>query len=174
MMKTIYKHCLSLVRVIMVLFLMFLYAGCEEEDSSAVKENKNVIGMTFDVTNWSYSSPNYSVNLFVPELTNENINTAGVMVYFSTLSSPGNWVALPYTQYNEPYNYVMGFNTSVGNVQITWFYDYSLSSGKNTNDYYSSIIKYKVVIVSPEAMRLHPTLNYLNYNEVKKAFDLVD
>lgn len=173
-MKSINKHCLSTVRVIMFLFLIVLYAGCEEEDSSAVKENKNVIGMTFDVTNWSYSSPNYFVNLLVPELTNENINTAGVMVYFSTLSVPGNWVALPYTQYNVPDNYVMGFNTSVGNIQITWFYDSALSAGENPNDYYSSIIKYKVVVVSPEAMRLHPTLNYLNYNEVKKAFDLED
>jgi len=94
------------------------------------------------------------------------------MVYFSTTGS--SWIAIPYTQYNSPYNYFMGFSTSAGNVQVTWVYDTSLSSGSDPTTYYGANVLYKVIVVPPSAKILKPNVDYKNYEEVKDAFGLKD
>ncbi len=141
-------------------------SGCEKETPSAVT-SKN-----FTVTSWSWESPYYITRLSVPELTSDNINSAAVMVYFNTIA--GNWYAVPWTQYNSPYNYYMGYITSAGTVKVTWVYDSSLSSGNDPNAYYSANVKCKVVVV-PEAQRkANPDLDLTDYEAVKATFHLKD
>ena len=108
------------------------------------------------------------MNLTVPELTASNIDSALVMVYFSTVGS--HWFALPYTQYNSPSDYYMGFVCSNDTVQVTWVYDSSLSSGSNPNAYYNTTIKCKVVVIPPAMIK--PNINPCNYNEVQQAYGL--
>lgn len=156
---------------------VLLFIGCEKgndgEDGAPGKNgSSNVESRTFSVSSWSYSSPFHYTNLSVPELTQQNINSAGVMVYFSTTGT--DWVAVPYTQYNSPYNYFMGFNTSVGIVQITWVYDTSLSQGSDPTTYYGVNLLYKVVVVPPSAKILYPNIDYKNYSAVKETFHLKD
>ncbi len=157
---------------ILYMLLVILTIGCEkgEEGAPGKAGNTNVIGRMFEVQNWTYGSPNYYTNLYVPELTAENIDSAAVLVYFSF--EDNSWIALPYTQYNFPDNYYMNFNTSIGNVQINWFYDSSLSSGDDPNTYYGKTLKYKVVIIPPYTQRLYPNINYQNYKQVEAAFNI--
>lgn len=122
------------------------------------------------MSSWSYTSPYYYRNLSTSELTASNVDSALVMVYFSTIGS--NWFALPYTQYNSPADYYMGFVSSVGNVQVTWVYDSSLSTGSDPNTYYGTTVKCKVVIIPPAMVK--PNINYKNYKEVKATYKLSD
>lgn len=104
--------------------------------------------------------------------TTDNLNSAAIMVYFTTGNNK--WTAVPFTQYNSPSNYFMGFNTSVGNVQVTWIYDSSLSSGDSPNTYYGVTVQCKVVVIPKAAKDAHPNVDLNNYSEVKETFDLKD
>src|ERR1700758_5489644 len=92
--------------------IVLLIAGCKKgatgpQGPVGSPGKTNVISSTFTMASWSYTSPHYYMNLTVPELTANNIDSALVMVYFSTVGS--HWFALPYTQYNSPSDYYMGF-----------------------------------------------------------------
>ena len=154
---------------------ILMFNGCKKEETPgpAGKDgSSNVSSTVFSASSWAFASPNYYVNLSVPELTSSNLNTAGVMVYFTKTGT--NWIAVPYTQYGSPYDYFMGFNTSAGQVQVTWFYDFSGSSGSDPNAYYSTTVKYKVVVIPPAAMKANPGLNLKDYSAVKTKFNLPD
>lgn len=156
-------------------FLLLLLSNCEKEGPpgpqgpAGTSGSSPVTARTFSVTAWGFSSPYHYANLMVPEITAANLDAAAVLVYFST---GGNWFALPYTQYDSPYNYYMGFNTGAGNVQVTWFYDSSLSSGSNPNTYYSTTVECKVVVIPPALKKAG--LNYSNYDEVRVTYNLND
>jgi hypothetical protein len=66
----------------------------------------------------------------------------------------------------------MGFVSSIGNIQVTWVYDSSLSSGSDPNTYYGTTIKCKVVIIPPATEKAKVNMN--NYQEVKRAYNLPD
>ncbi|MES2689896.1 MAG: hypothetical protein V4658_05800 [Bacteroidota bacterium] len=156
--------------------LILLMNGCTKGDEGVPgtpgkNGAANISSRTFTVDNWLYTSPYHYVNLNVPELTSANLNSAGVMVYFTTKGI--NWIAVPYTQFAAT-NYFMGFETSTGNVKITWFYDSSVESGNNPNVYYNTKVQYKVVIIPAADRVLKPNVNYKNYQEVKASFRLND
>lgn len=160
---------------ILVFTALVFFAGCTKkgETGPAGKEGSaNISATVFSISSWAWTSPNYYKNLSVPEITTDNLSSAAIMVYFSKGNST--WTALPFTQYNSPSNYFMGFNTSVGNVQVTWIYDSSLSSGDNPNIYYGVNIQCKVVVIPKAARDAHPDVNLNNYNEVKEVFKIKD
>ncbi len=154
--------------------LIILFNSCKKNTAGPAGKDgsANVTSTVFNASSWTYSSPYYYINLNVPELTSSNINSAAVMVYFS--KSNGSWIAIPYTQYNLPSNYFMGFSSTIGNVQVTWFYDSSLSSGSNPNIFYGVTINLKVVVIPPAMIKLYPNIDLKNYNEVKETFNLKD
>lgn len=171
-MKT--KYILKLI--ITAFSLSLLVNGCTKGDDGVPgtpgkNGAANLNSRTFTVDNWLYASPYYYVNLNVPELTSANINSAGVMVYFTTKGI--NWIALPYTQFAAT-NYNMGFETSTGTVKITWFYNSSVESGDNPNVFYNTKVQYKVVVIPTADMALKPNVNFNNYEEVKASFRLND
>jgi hypothetical protein len=155
---------------------IFFFSGCKKDGATGPQGPQgpvgqtNVTAATFSVSSWAFTAPYYYQNFSMPELTTKNIDSALVMVYFKTIGS--NWFALPYTQYDSPYNYYMGFVCNVGNVQVTWFYDSSLSSGKDPNTYYSTVVKYKVVVIPPSMKQKGVNVN--NYEEVRGAYSLKD
>jgi hypothetical protein len=170
-MKKVSRIC----RTLFLAGILLSISSCEKEGPTGpqgptgASGSSNVTARTFYVNSWGFSSPYHYANLAVPEITSGNLDAAAVLVYFST---GGNWLALPYTQYDSPYNYYMGFNTGAGNVQVTWFYDFSGSSGSNPNSYYSTTVECKVVVIPP-AMKKN-SLDYKNYAEVKAVYNLED
>ena len=175
-------HIIVMTRAIQIKTILFLGAvvllinGCKKDGATGPQGpagqngHTNVFSNTYTMSSWSYITPHYYMNLSVPELTVNNIDSSLVMVYFSTTGS--NWFALPYTQYNSPSDYYMGFASSSGNVQVTWVYDSSLSTGSDPNTYYGTTIKCKVVVI-PRAMK-QPHINHMNYEEVKTSYSLKD
>ncbi|MDP2386162.1 MAG: hypothetical protein Q8M29_07310 [Bacteroidota bacterium] len=172
----------TIIQIVIMLTLVILTNGCSKQGPIGPKGdegkvgnngNANVSSATFTMSSWFWSAPYYYADLSIPELTTTNANTAAVMVYFNTTGGT-TWVALPYTQYHSPYNYYMGFNTGVGNVEVTWFYDSSLSSGSDPNAFYGTTIKCKVVVIPPAIKKKHPDLDLTNYEAVKKCFNLAD
>lgn len=166
---------LLFIKLMAVLTITFTINGCKKGDTGpkgpAGKDGtSSVTSRTFTMTSWAYTSPYYYRDLNVPELTSGNIDSSLVMVYFCTTGSV--WFALPYTQYNSPYNYYMGFSSSSGNVQVNWVYNTSLSKGSDPNEYYGTTIKCKVVVIPSSAKAAKINLN--NYEEVKHSYNLAD
>jgi hypothetical protein len=160
----IYTHPLLFLSLI-----AFLVLGCKKEESANPQDVKS---KTLSVTSWSYSSPQYYVDLEVSDLTSEKLSTAAVMVYFSY--SANNWIALPYTQYNDlAANYFMGFNTQVKNVQITWIKDTESTAGVNPNEYFGvDAVEFKIVVIPAATSRINSDLDLTDYEAVKTRFDL--
>jgi hypothetical protein len=166
---------LKVIISIVVIASTTLIQGCTKKGDvgPAGKDgSSNVSATVFQASSWSWSAPNYYINLNVPEITSDNLTSAAIMVYFTKDNTK--WIAVPFTQYNSPYNYLMGFNTSIGQVQVTWIYDSSLSSGDNPNIYYGVTTQYKVVVIPKGAKAAHPDVNLNNYSEVKKAFNIMN
>lgn len=164
---------LKTISIITLLTIISLIQGCTKKGDvgpTGKDGSSNVSATVFQASSWSWSAPNYYINLNVPEITSENLTSAAIMVYFTKDNIK--WTAVPFTQYNSTYNYFMGFNTSIGQVQVTWIYDTSLSSGDNPNVYYGVTVQYKVVVIPPAAKKANPNVDLSNYNEVKKAFNI--
>jgi hypothetical protein len=166
------KKTLQLSVISLFAIATMMTSSCKKEGPAGPAGNANVSSTTFSVNTWSWNSPYYYANFSVPDLTSSNINSAAVLVYFSTTS--GTWFAVPYTQYTSTYDYHMGFSNSIGNVQVTWIYDNSLSSGSDPNTYYGTSVRYKIVVIPPAERKANPNLNVRDYNAVKKAFNLKD
>ncbi|HTF06238.1 MAG TPA: hypothetical protein VK826_19540 [Bacteroidia bacterium] len=149
------------------MFNLLLFDGCNKDETP----QPTVESHTFSVSTWSWNSPHYYVNLAVPELTADNINTAGVMVYYS--ANPGTWVSVPYTVYGTIHDYHIGFLYAAGTVEVTWLYD-GASSGDDPNTYYGTTVKCKVVVVPSSLREANPDLNWDNYAAVKAALQLED
>ena len=167
----------KLIRLSIALCISILCStlnGCKKEGPPGPAGSANVTTANFEVYNWSWSgSYYYYADLNVPELNSDNLQSAAVMVYFST--NGGNaWIAVPYTQYESPYNYYMGFATFTNTVQVTWFYDSSLSAGDDPNQHYGVNVKYKVVVIPPSQRLANPDLDLTNYEQVKARFSLED
>jgi hypothetical protein len=160
------------------LFMVLLAGSCKKGDTGTPGTPgkngvANISSRTFYVESWSYASPNYYATLIVPEITTADINSTGVLVYFKTTAT-NEWTALPYTQYNSPFNYYMNFVSMPGFVRVNWFYNTSTSQGDDPNKYYNTNVQFKVIVIPPQERVLKPDVNYTQYEEVKNAFKLKD
>jgi hypothetical protein len=161
------KYNMSRPLLLLLFVLIIIISGCKKDDEAHPAE---VTSVTKPASAWTYTSPYYHITLSAPAITSSNINTAAVMVYFSTGS---NWIALPYTQYNNTSpNYYMGFSVGTGTVQINWVYNTSASAGIDPNEYYGTTVQYKVVVISSAARKANPDLDLKDYEAVKEAFDV--
>ena len=163
-MKNIYKTA----AIIFSFMFSVVFTQCKD---SAVDPATQVKTHTYSVDTWYWSSPHHYVNLEVPELTASNIQTAGVLVYYSV--QPDVWTSVPYTVYGTLHDYHMGFRYASGLVEVNWMYD-GTSSGDDPNTYYSTIVKCKVVIVPSSARMANPNLDWNSYEDVCNRFGLVE
>jgi hypothetical protein len=147
---------------------VFISSGCRDQ---AVDPATQVSSHTYSVSSWYWSAPHHYVDLGVEELTSSNLNSAGVMVYYSV--SSGTWISVPYTVYGTVHDYHMGFHYAAGTVRVTWLYD-GPSSGSDPNSYYSATVKCKVVVIPSSARLAHPDVDWNNYEEVRQRFHLND
>jgi hypothetical protein len=166
------KKKLQTTGLLLLAFTTLLFNGCKKEGPAGPAGNANVTATTFTISSWSWSSPYYYVNLTVPALTSANMNAAAVMVYIKATGT--SWTAVPYTQYDTPDNYFMGFNTNTNNVQLTWIYDNAFSSGDDPNVVYGTQVRCKVVVIPPAERKANPNINLYDYEAVKKAYHLED
>jgi hypothetical protein len=169
------KKQLKSMGVLLLAISMVILSGCKKgEDGAPGKDGSaNVTAYTYSISSWDYTSPAYYKSLSIPELTSQNINTASVQVYLGTTSNT--WRAIPFSQYNSgAADYLMGFETTIGSVKVTWIYDSSLSSGSDPNTYFGTTCQFKVVIIPPAMIAANPGVDLKNYEEVKRIFNVKD
>lgn len=126
--------------------LILILSGCQKEETDPTNISSNV----YTASTWSYSSPAYYYDISVPELTSDNIKSASVNVYFSK-DNGTTWIAVPFTQYSSGSNYLMGYNTKAGQVEITWIYNFTMGQGDDPNEYFGTTAQFKVVIISKKS-----------------------
>lgn len=106
----------------------------------------------------------------VPEITSSIVSSGAVMVYLrqSYVSGGYYYQALPYNwviNSNNMRSYHFSISTNLVNLFIEEADNTLGSLGSYT---------YKVVIIPGNRMAEHPDINLLNYNEVKRKFNLVE
>jgi hypothetical protein len=161
------------LRFSMVIFFaasILMINGCKKgADGAPGKDGSaNVKARTFPVSPWQSNSSRWYTQLSVPEITSDNINSAGIQVYIGTASNT--WLAIPYT-YMASTNYFWGFVTTVNSVEVRWEYN-GIGIGSDPNTIYGATVQVKVVIIPPAMIK--PNVNHQNYAEVKSAYKLKD
>ncbi|MFN8231169.1 MAG: hypothetical protein U0V03_09645 [Bacteroidia bacterium] len=133
--------------------------------------NANVKSKTIFIngSEWTNTSGSSTVTKLIPEITSDIINTGAVLVYAEDV--PGKWVALPVAQTTTA-GVVLSFNYSIESGKINLFIDNNTTTTLTAGDIGNS--NWRFVIMSGTGRLANPNVNYKNYNEVKKSFNLQD
>ena len=138
--------------------------------------NANVQGriFTFQPSEWikkpygTAGKYNYSVAAIVSEITQSVVDKGMIIAYRS--NGGGGYVALP-----SNYSFEANSKTYVLNTDIVHYVG-GVTFWRSDSDGFtlapSSTEMYKVVVVTPQGRIANPDVNYKNYAEVAKAFDL--
>ena len=101
---------------------------------------------------WEYNDPIYSVSKTSDLLTKDIVDNGGVHLYLEL--GEGMWMALPYS--------TMGFGYAVDDLEI-WTEGSSVTNQTTT---------YKLVVVAGNMQTRSKKVNFNNYEEVKKYYNL--
>jgi len=149
--------------------------SCKKDDDSGYQPkgnygNTNLTTVQLTNAQWAWDASNlwsYSTWNNISSLTSDIVNNGSVMVYEDEGS--GSWAALPFS-----------FNLG-GGVSAHEFYTFSsgtvivyIAASDDSNLNPSNGGTYKLVCFSKAAKIAHPNVDYKNYSEVKKAFNLKD
>lgn len=138
--------------------------------------NANVLGrvLTVQASEWkkyTYQDNTYDYKTVVPipEITQAVLDRGLVMVYKGN-SSGASWTAMPFNTAfqsgNTTYVYDFDFVHAFGAITL-WE---SISSGDTPAP--TAARYYKVVVLTPQGRIANPNVNYKDYAEVAKAFNL--
>lgn len=133
--------------------------------------NANVKSVTINVAsgNWILSGNTYYFDSYISEITTDIINSGSVQIFMESTSSTGVWLTMPWIEYiNSSIFSTYNFNHSWGKVRI-FKVDSDITPPSNPG-----VRKFKVIVISSSARILNPNVDYTNYNEVKKTFNLKD
>jgi hypothetical protein len=131
--------------------------------------NANVKSQTSSAIDWLGFGANWYTIIDVPDLTAEVQSNGLVEVFFST-NDGVIWNALPWD--GGQLNYKMSFSTWTNHVEIDWMYNNGTGFGTNPDSVFSTTCKFKIVMIPSSHRGTHPNVNWKNYFELKKAFDL--
>jgi hypothetical protein len=149
------------------LAFIILFAGCKKgKDGTDGKDgNANVKYRTFNSPGWNDNGSYWYTDLGVPEITSDNLNSAAVQVFIGTGTD---WTAIP-CAYVTSTNYFWTFIMSTGSVRVKWTYN-GIGSGSSPNSIYNATVQVKVVVIPPALIK--PGINYRNYDELRKAYNI--
>jgi hypothetical protein len=126
--------------------------------------NANVQSFTSTTNNgsWTLSNGEYDAYLSVPAITQDILDKGTVNIFASDGS--GGYTALPFSVAGMAINYTMSVGTI--NIQVT------MNDGTNPPNIGANT--FKVVVIAGKSMATHSNVNFTNYNELKKTFNLKD
>jgi hypothetical protein len=133
-----------------------------------INGNANVRSATFHVytSSWTLAAPKYYKIISYGYITQDILDNGAVLVYMQDAS--GSWYATPFILYYTGYSTEIYQIIKVGQVVITVM-DSDLTQTSNPGD-----MIFKIVVIAGSAKSLHKNIDYNNYNEVKKTFNLTD
>ncbi len=168
-MKTMKLTILSLALVAGV------FSSCKKEKlgpagpagTNGTNGNTNVHSFTFSTTNsaWTQTMTSYFALLSIESINSNVLSTGSVNVFLGD-GTGYNWTAMPVTISGIQCSYVVSLST----VKIEMIPGiYTTSPQINPG-----VQQFKVVIIDGSALKTHPTVNFNNYSELKKEFNLAD
>jgi hypothetical protein len=128
--------------------------------------NANVVSSSITTSAWSYVSPSWEMTFTYPAITQNILDKGAVLVY---VQSGTNYYQLPYTLYPQnTYSRTYTFVHYLGGLKV-FVTDSDLTQPSNPGS-----LTFKVVVIAASQIDENPNVNYDNYEEVKKAFNLKD
>ena len=152
--------------------LSFTFTSCKKGDTGPAGPTgangvSNIQTSNFTTTNssWSFDPSDNSYNTTISWLAiTQSIIDKGTIQVFLGDGSNSQWAALPASFGDNQINY----SYKLGQVIIS----ITLSTGAAPTNPGGQ--QFKIVIIPPTARMANPTVNYKNYLEVKRAFNLKD
>jgi len=127
--------------------------------------NANVQSDTYTVFNWLYNDPFYYADVFIPHITEDIIRDGAVLVYAET--DPNTYSQLPLTFYqSDDYSTSLEVISSITQIRLIW------TDSDLTEPIEPPELNIKVVCIASSELVIHPKVNYLDYEEVKRTFHL--
>ena len=175
MKKILFAICIS------VSFGLVLTSCKGDRGPTGPQGNANVRALTFDVvsSDWQYqTNPQYQyyVNLTEPDISQDILDNGMVIVYLS--NGNNGWQAIPVTGYiqgssgGSTYNLEYKYSPVYGLTQVTvWYYIVTNPTAWIPPNPGSQTFK---VVVVAGSLTSGSKVNWNNYDEVKKAFNLPD
>ena len=168
--------------LVLVLGMAFLYSSCAKDGATGPAGptgptgtgaagptgpmgNANVKDTTISLTAGSWlAATNYDYdNVSVPQITAPFLATGEVFVFFST--SLTQWDPLIFTTLN-PAGYTLDYYVNPGTLGLYF------GPAANPNTFFSAATLYfRIVFVTNQAMKTHPTTNWKDYSQVKAIMD---
>lgn len=149
--------------------ITLILASCEKEgpEGPAGRDgNANVVSSIGVATSWTYINPSWVQRFSVPAITQEIVNSGAVLVYVQ--STTGSYSQLPVTVYpSSSYSTTFEVGYNVGEVAIF------ATDSDLTQPNQPGAATFKIVVISASNKLKNPFLDYSNYEEVAKAFDIM-
>lgn len=128
--------------------------------------NARIVVKNITSSAWFLNEPAWIMNLEVPEVTEDIINNGMVQVYVKIGDVHHQ---LPSTFYvSNAYSITLGVSSRVSGIRVSWTrsdWGWEVHPGNQT---------FKVVILTPEARRQLPLVDWSKYEDVKAELGLVD
>lgn len=142
---------------------MIVLMGCRKNAGTPGKDgNANVIGTNeVTVTTWTQLGPLWKAEINVNDITSDIVDKGLVQVFKKY--GPEWWALTDINVGNMTY-----FGYGVGYVSIM------NSNANGTTPIYPGNVTFRVVIISSSNLAAHPDVDFLNYKEVKDAFNLTE
>jgi hypothetical protein len=130
--------------------------------------NANVTSVLLNANTWTWDNTNkwsYATFSSVSILTSATASSGAVILYEGSGTS---WTAVPYSfNLSGGVTYHALFEYDVNTVTIYK----ALSDDSNPNP---SASQFKLICIPPASIKEHPNVDYTNYMEVRKTFNLKD
>jgi len=128
--------------------------------------NANVVSSSLTTSAWTYVSPSWEMTFTYPAITQSILDKGAVLVY---VKSGNNYYQLPFTFYPAAtYSQSYEVETYLGGLKV-YVTDSDLTQPTNPGS-----LTFKVVVIAASQRLANPNVNYDNYDDVKKAFNLQD
>lgn len=172
------KKLISIILGLILLGSLTTLYSCKKDDTEYQPKgaygNANVTSHTFTVNSWNATSSMFYSHFTISNLTVGVQNGGAVMVYLS-INDGTNWNALPCTFYSSSNHYTMSFLTATNLVEVRWTNSSGTAiTGNDPNSMFDATCKFKIVIFAPAAWLAPPDVDFKNYEEVKRTFNLAD
>jgi hypothetical protein len=128
--------------------------------------NANVVSSTLTSSAWTYNDPSWEISFTYEAITQDIIDHGAVLVYVGDGST---YIQLPVTFYfSSSYSSTLDFVTYVGGLKVRQA-DSDLTQPDNPGS-----MTFKIVVIAASTLKKGIEINLNDFEEVKKAFGLVD
>ena len=116
-------------------------------------------------SSWVVNPNNYELDATFPvSAITQDVVTNGTIQVFLGDGTGNQWSAMPFSLTDIEFNYTY----SVGQVVI------QETQGNLTLPANPGVRQFKFVVIPSGARKAHPEVNFHNYNEIKKAFNVIE